>query len=153
MNSKEAFGKLALMCSRKEYCISDIKKKVQFWKLSPSSIDEIIKQLIEENYLNEQRYTEAFVKDKFRFNKWGKQKISYQLKQKQISTELIELAFENISDSDYQEVIEQLLVSKNKSVKAESNYEKRGKLMRFLAQRGFEMDAMNKAFDRIDFEK
>ncbi len=149
MQTKEVYHKFALMCSRKEYSISDIRKKLQNWKLPESKQEEIIKDLVEENYINESRFAEAFVKDKFRFNKWGRQKIKYQLKQKQITEENIETAFEQISQEDYSEMIEKLLESKNKSVKAKSDYERKGKLLRFMAQRGFEIEEVNNGIEKI----
>ena len=147
---KEALGKMAMMCSRKEYCRWDVSKKMQNWKLSPEDKEKIIAQLISEKYIDEQRFTEAFVKDKFLFNKWGKHKIKFQLKQKQISEEHIDNALDNISEEDYLETIEQLILSKKKSVKAQSNYEQRGKLIRFMAQRGFELDSVNSVLSDLD---
>ena len=149
MDKKEAYHKLAMLCSRKEYCISDLHKKFRFWELSSTQENEIIKQLISEKYVDEERYTEAFVKDKFRFNKWGKQKISYHLKQKQVPQECIDTAIANISDEDYFQTIEQLLQSKNKNVKAKDLYDRRAKLFRFMAQRGFGLDAVNMKLDDL----
>jgi len=149
VNPKEAFNKLAILCSKKEYCISDMQKKMQYWKLNSKQETQIIAQLIDEKYIDEKRFTEAFVKDKFRFNKWGKYKISFQLKQKGINQELIESALEIITETDYFEIIEELLISKNKSIKAQTEYERRGKLLRFMAQRGFEIDAVNIKLDSL----
>ena len=149
MNTKESYHKLAVLCSRKEYCISDLQKKMQFWKLSANQENEIIEQLVSEKYVDEVRFTNAFVKDKFRFNKWGKQKISYHLKQKRISQELITNTLDEISKEDYFETIAQLLSSKNKNLKAKDLYDRRAKLLRFMAQRGFEFEAVNIKLDDL----
>ena len=149
MDAKEAYNKLAILCSRKEYCVSDMQKKMQSWKLGSKQESQIIAQLITEKYIDETRFAEAFVKDKFRFNKWGKYKIKFQLKQKNIAQELIDSSIEIITDDEYFEMIEELLISKNKSIKAKTEYERRGKLLRFMTQRGFEIDAVNIKLDAL----
>lgn len=149
MDPKEAYRKLTLMCSRKEYCSFDIRKKMQLWKLSESNEQAIIDQLFEERYLSEERFTEAFVKDKFRFNKWGRQKIKFHLKQKQIPELAIESALELISEEDYENTISELIISKVKSIKAQSEYEKNGKLIRFMVQRGFGISEVNQILEQM----
>jgi len=149
MDTKEAYQKLSLMCSRKEYCSFDMRKKMQLWKLTESQEQSIIDRLFEERYLSEERFTEAFVKDKFRFNKWGKQKIKFQLKQKQIPEEAIELALEQISEEDYIETMQELIASKVKSVKAKTEYERNGKLIRFMVQRGYGISEVNTILEQM----
>ena len=137
------------MCSRKEYCISDLKKKMLNWILSPEQKEDIISNLLQENYIDESRFVKAFVKDKFRFNKWGKIKIVYQLKQKQIASSNIAKALEDISEKDYKELINELLVSKNRNLKAKDSYERKAKLLRFMTQRGFEFELVNNGIDDL----
>jgi regulatory protein len=149
LKKEEAYHKLALLCSRKEYCISEIRNKMQYWHLSQTDQNAIVNQLIEEKYIDETRYTEAYVRDKFIFNKWGKYKIRFQLKQKQVNPNLIEDALEQISDEDYTETIQALIQSKIRQVKAKNDYERKNKLLRFLVQRGFEMEPSNKVLDTL----
>lgn len=141
---EEAFVKLAHLCSRKEYCIADVKSKMKYWHLSTSDQDAIVAQLIQEKYIDERRFSEAYVRDKFVFNKWGKYKIAFQLKQKQIDQNIIDDALEQISDEDYFETIQVLAQSKIKQIKAKTEYERNNKLLRFLVQRGFEVEPANK---------
>jgi regulatory protein len=150
MTTKEIYSKFALMCSRKEYSAFDVRKKMQNWKLSENNQDKIISDLIKENFINETRFAQAFTKDKFRFNKWGKQKIRYQLKQKQISNHDIEDALCQISNEDYIDMIKNLIESKNRNIKAKSDYERKSKLMRFMAQKGFEIDEVNKIIEELN---
>lgn len=147
METSNAFNKMALICSKKESCKFEIYKKLEKWKNSHEQKNKIIEQLVDENYINETRYTEAFVKDKFLFNKWGKQKIKFQLKQKRIAENDIENALSHISENNYWDTILQLLESKNKNLKANSDYERKGKLMRFMAQRGFGLDEVNQQLE------
>jgi len=149
MQTKEAYHKLALLCSRKEYCSSDLIQKMKKWDISSSQQEKIISDLKQEKYIDETRYAAAFVKDKFRFNKWGKQKIKYQLQQKNISEFDIDDAMLQITDIDYIEMVKHLLILKNKNVKGKSNYERKGKLLRFMIQKGFGIDIVNKVVDQI----
>ena len=149
MTNKEVFNKLALLCSRKEYCSSDLFQKMKKWDINQEVQEDVIIDLKKEKYLDEKRFAEAFVKDKFRFNKWGNQKIRYQLKQKQIEDNNIEDAFIQISEQDYKDSIDALLRSKNRSAKAKDNYDRKNKLLRFMIQKGFEMDVVLKRLEKL----
>jgi regulatory protein len=96
--------------------------------------------LISEKYLNDERFACAYAKDKFRFNRWGKQKIAFMLRAKGISPEIIGRAFVEIEDSEYAEDLRKLLADKAKTIKAKDKYDLRNKLMRFALGRGFEPD-------------
>jgi regulatory protein len=133
-----AFDKAALLCSRAEKCTSEIQEKLKLWGLSAEESEPVTKQLIAEKYLDDERFARAFVKDKFRFNHWGKQKIAHMLRTKNISPEILELAFEEIEEDGYSDELRKLLTDKEKSIKAKDKYDKRNKLMRFALGRGFE---------------
>ncbi|MDO9615237.1 MAG: regulatory protein RecX [Bacteroidota bacterium] len=92
----------------------------------------------EEKYINEERFARAYVKDKFRFNHWGKQKIEYMLRAKKIDQEILELAFEEIEEEGYADELLKLLTDKEKTIKSKDKFDKRNKLMRFAMGRGFE---------------
>jgi regulatory protein len=98
----------------------------------------IIDLLKAEKYIDDERFARAYVKDKFRFNHWGKQKIAHMLRAKSISPEIQELAFEEIEDEGYADELLKLLTDKEKSIKAKDKFDKRNKLMRFAMGRGFE---------------
>jgi len=149
MDIKEVYLKLSMLCSRKEYCISDVEKKLDIWKIGEEKQGQIIKDLIAEKFIDETRFVEAFVKDKFRFNRWGRNKIRYHLKQKRISDNLINKALDSIQEIDYQKVVKELLITKNRNLKAKDNYERKTKLIRFMVQRGFEYDALNNEIDDL----
>lgn len=133
-----AYDKAAFLCSRSEHCSSDIQEKLKLWGLSAEDTDLVIAKLIEEKYIDDERFARAYVKDKFRFNHWGKQKIAFMLRSKNISVEIMELAFEEIEDVGYSNELRKLLTDKEKSIKAKDLYDKRNKLMRFAMGRGFE---------------
>jgi len=133
-----AYDKAAFMCSRSEHCASEIQEKLRTWGLSSEDSEPVLEKLIAEKYLDDERFARAYVKDKFRFNHWGKQKIAYMLRAKNISSEILELAFEEIEDEGYSDELRKILTDKEKSVKAKDKYDKRNKLMRFAMGRGFE---------------
>ncbi len=139
-NYSEALASAASYCSMAEHCISEVVEKVKRFELTSDEQAQLIRRLLDESYLNEGRYVKAFVKDKFRFSKWGRIKIRYALRQKGISATLMEEGMSEIQQEDYLELLTDLLRQKKRSTKANSPYELRGKLLRFAAGRGFELD-------------
>lgn len=133
-----AYDKAAFLCSRSEHCTSEIQEKLKSWGLSSEDSEPVIEKLVEEKYIDDERFARAYVKDKFRFNHWGKQKIAFMLRSKNISSEILELAFDEIQEEKYNAEIQKLLSDKEKSIKAKDKYDKRNKLMRFAMGRGFE---------------
>lgn len=141
-----AYDKAAVLCSRSEYCTYEIGEKLKLWGLSPKEAVLVIENLIAEKYIDDERFARAYAKDKFKFNRWGKQKIAYMLRSKNIPAEIIELAFEEIEDENYTDKLRILLADKTKSIKAKDNYDLRNKLMRFALGRGFESAQVYAAF-------
>lgn len=133
-----AYDKAAALCSRSEKCTSEIQEKLELWGLPREEWEPVIEKLIAEKYIDDERFARAYVKDKFRFNHWGKQKIEYMLRTKKISQEILELAFEEIEDEGYADELLKLLADKAKTIKVKDQYDKRNKLMRFAMGRGFE---------------
>lgn len=150
MNSKEAYSRATALCSKTEKCISDIRKKLYDWKLEAEEHDEVIDILIEHKYIDEVRFSAYFVRDKYRFNGWGRVKIKHHLSQKRIPAYLIDQAMSEIDEKVYMETLSHALAVKNRSVKSEDKYERRNKLMRFAAGRGFTPDEVMKALDVLD---
>ena len=134
----ELLHKAAAFCSTCEHCSSEVEEKLTKWGASLAVQKEIINYLTKENYLNHSRFCAFFVKDKFKFNKWGKTKMAYTLKTKQVEPELIAEALNSIDDDEYLELLVSLLKTKLRGLKFNSEYEKRGKLIRFALSRGFE---------------
>jgi len=140
----ELLHKAASYCSISEHCISDVELKLKAWGVASDKSDKIIDKLIEQDFINEKRFCVAFVKDKFRFNKWGKIKISFALKQKGLENSLITNALNTIDEGEYQEMLAVLLKAKLNTIKWEFEYEKMGKLFQFAQSRGFESAVIDK---------
>ena len=140
ISKKEALSLITRYCSSEERCVYDVQGRLEEFQLSEIDIDEIIDFLKSEKYIDELRYAFAFVNDKFRFNKWGRLKIEYALKQKKIPVNILSKALTNIAESDYLALLREELSKKLRSLPIASNYELKGKLYRFAASRGFEND-------------
>jgi regulatory protein len=139
-SEEELLNSAASLCSASEQCKSDIKEKLRRRGASKEISDKIIERLLKDKFIDESRYAKAFVRDKYRFDKWGKLKIRMALKAKSIGEENIDTAFGEIDLNEYRSNLSLLIQNKRKSVKAENDYELRGKLIRFALGRGYEMD-------------
>jgi regulatory protein len=107
-------------------------------------VEEILSKLIEENYLNEERFATAFAGGRFRLKQWGKVKIKYELKQKQVSEYCIKKALASISEMDYLKTVQKLFAAKLSTLKSEKNsFVKKKKILDYLLQKGFEASIIN----------
>ena len=145
----ELLHKAASYCSISEHCVSEVEEKLNAWSIEPDHKTQIIDRLIAEDFINEKRFCIFFVKDKFRFNKWGKIKISYALKQKGLSNDLISMALGTIDEGEYEEMLAAILKTKLVGLKYEYEYEKQGKLFRFAQSRGFENNVIEKVLRNL----
>lgn len=145
---KTALLKSMNLCSGREYCINDIRNKLISWGVSESDSEKLINTLIRENFINEDRYASAFVRDKFNYNKWGKVKITAYLRARQIPSEVISGALETIDDEIYLSTLRELINSHRRHIKAKNLPDLRGKLLRYGLSKGFESsllyDILNK---------
>ena len=142
-------NKAAIYASKCEHCENEVREKLLNWGATNEETNEIITYLIEERYIDNQRYSNSYTRDKFRFNHWGKYKIGLMLRSKGINNEIIENALGLIDEEEYLEELEQILKDKLRSLKYSSEYEKKGKLFKFAQSRGFESSAISKIIDSI----
>lgn len=149
LNNSALLNKAATYASKCEHCESEVREKLVSWGATEEEQEAIIEYLVEERYIDNQRYAKSYAKDKFRFNHWGKYKISMMLRSKNIGNEEIEVALGEIDEEEYVERLEQMLRDKLRSIKYSSEYEKKGKLFKFAQSRGFESSAISKVIDLI----
>ena len=145
-----AYSRATALCSKSEKCMSDIRKKLFDWHVQQEDHNAIIDDLVENKYIDEERFATYFVRDKFRFNGWGRVKIKYHLSQKAIPSYLIDQAMSEIEADVYLESLKHAIEVKNRSIKSEDKYERRNKLMRFAAGRGFTPDEVTRALDNLE---
>ena len=136
------------LCSRKEHSRKEILDKIVSRGCGHAQAEEIVNFLVEHKFVDDHRYTAAFVKDKMRFNKWGRVKIAYMLRMQGIENDMITDVFSETDDTEYLEILTGELQKKLKSLKG-NTYEIKGKLFRFATSRGFEADIVNQAICEI----
>jgi len=149
-SEQEAFGKLSALCAVAEYCCHDMEKKMRNWELPEGAGERIVQKLVAEKYIDENRYAHAFVREKFRYNHWGRVKIQHELRLRHISQRNIDDALEEIPSEDNLQTLRDLINKKRPSVKGQSEYEIRGKLIRFAIGKGFAMDDVIKVVGDLD---
>ena len=137
---EEFFLKASYYCSLSEHCIKKVREKLVQWETPKEFIDPIIEKLLEEDYINEERFAKSFVKDKFRFNHWGRIKIQTHLRALEISSENIARAMQEINEDEYAEILDEIVEKKRKTIKKGTDYEICAKLLRHALSRGFEYD-------------
>ena len=147
MTTDEILYKLAARCSTSEQCLSDVEAKLKRYDLSEEERTRILQYLVEEKYIDDKRYAEAFVRDKYRFNKWGRIKIAQGLRMKGIDNGTVNKAMGVIDETEYLHILRELIKAKRKSIRGKSDYEVNGKLIRFAIGRGFEFAAIRSCMD------
>ena len=154
MTEQEAYLQLAALCAQAEHCQQEMRDKMRRWELDETVQNRIIDRLIKERYVDDERYARAFVKDKIRYNKWGRRKVQQALWQKHIDADIQQQVLDEIDEIEYLDILRPLLKQKRKSIKAESDYELNQKLIRFALGRGFGFDIIRQCLnvDDIDIE-
>ena len=144
-SKEEALQKAKQYCAYQERCHSEVKEKLYSFGMNKKEVDELLSELISENYLNEERFAILYAGGKFRIKQWGKVKIKYSLKQKQVSEYCIKKALTGIDEKDYTKTVQKLFDQKLKTLKAEKNiFIKKRKLQDHLMQKGFETSVVSK---------
>jgi len=148
---EQALQKLRHFCGYQERNHEEVKQKLYSLGLYKDEIESAISVLIEENYLNEERYAIAFAGGKFRMKQWGKVKIEYELKSKKVGTYNIKLALKSIEENDYLKTLQELTQKKWESIALEDEklFLKRLKITTYLLQRGFEKHLVAEAIASI----
>jgi regulatory protein len=135
----KALQKIRHYCAYQERNHLEVKDKLYSFGLYKDEVEAMLMQMIEENYLNEERYAIAFAGGKFRMKNWGKSKIKYELKLRQVSDYCIKKALSSIEEDAYQEALDKLLADKLKTLRSEKNiFTKKKKLQSYLLQKGYE---------------
>lgn len=147
---QEAYLTLAALCAQAEHCQWEMTEKMRRWELTEEAQARVMERLTKERYVDDERYARAFVKDKVRYNKWGRRKVEQALWQKRIDEDIRQRVLDEVDDEEYLSVLRPLLKQKRKSTKASSDYELNQKLMRFALGRGFTFDIIRQCLDIDD---
>lgn len=149
-NFKAALNRAMKLSASREYCSEDILGKLKAWGVSQENAARIIETLVKEKFIDNRRFAEAYVKDKYHQNRWGRLKIIAGLKMKNIPAGLINESLQVIDEDDYRQSAIDILLSRRKSIKAKSLYELKGKLMRYGQSKGFENEILYDLLNEID---
>lgn len=147
ITEQEAYLQLATFCAQAEHCEQEMRDKMKRWEIDKAVQDRVLQRLIKERYIDNERYARAFVKDKIRYNKWGRCKVQQALWMKRIDNDIQQRVLDEIDEKEYLDVLRPLLKQKRKSIKADSNYELNQKLVRFALSRGFTFDIIRQCID------
>lgn len=155
MTEQEAYLQLAALCAQAEHCQQEMRDKMRRWELDETVQNRVIHRLVKERYIDDERYARAFVKDKIRYNKWGRRKVQQALWLKHIDADIQQRVLDEIDEKEYLDVLRPLLKQKRKSIRATSDYELNQKLVRFALGRGFGFDIIRQCLnvDDIDIEE
>lgn len=148
---ERALETLMATCARSERCISDIRRSLYRWRMRAEDYEPIIRRLVEERFVDEERYARLYVRDKAHGSGWGKHKIELGLKAKGIPTDLIALALQEIEPDQQTEQLETLLYRRKlrEEGKAKNTYELRTRLFRWAAGRGYDFSEIDEVLERI----
>jgi regulatory protein len=139
IGTEKALQKIKHFCSYQERSHREVKEKLYGYGLYKDQAETLLSQLIEENYLNEERFAIAFAGGKFRIRQWGRVKIKYELKQRGISDYCIRKGLASIPEDEYEKTVEKLFEEKKGLLKSEKNiFIKKQKIQSYLQQKGFE---------------
>ncbi len=144
-----ALQKARAWCAYQERCQREARDKLYDLGLYPHDVESAIATLINEGFINEQRFACTFAGGKFRIKKWGRNKILHELRQRDISEVCIRNAMKEIDEADYIRCIEEMMQEKIRSLRTTTPRERIAKTIRFLAMRGFETDLIYDVANRI----
>jgi regulatory protein len=149
LTKEQAWQKIKHYCAYQERSHYEAKQKLYSFGLYKNEAEELLTRLIEEDYLNEERFAEQFAGGKFRMKHWGKIKITHELKQKQIGPYNIRRALQAIADADYIATLQKLAEAKWKQLQGEQYIVRQAKATSYLMQKGFEPALIQKAIQQI----
>ena len=140
LSPEEALQKARHYCGYQFRCHQEVKEKLYSFGLRRQDVEEAVATLVEEDYLNEERFAVQFAGGHFRLKQWGKVKIRYELKQRQVSDYCIKKALAAIEEDDYLKTLGKLATAKWETLKGETAFARRGKLQEYLVRKGYEQD-------------
>lgn len=140
ITEEQAYQKLSALCASAEHCSHEMAEKMRRWQMSEDTVARVMERLVSDKFVDDERYCRFFVRDKIRYNKWGRRKVEQALYMKRIPEDISARILDEVDPQIYIDILRPLLQAKRKSVKAGSDYELNGKLIRFALGRGFSIE-------------
>lgn len=144
---EETKQKLVNYCVYQDRCHAEVEQKMREFVLIPEAKEEILLYLMQENYLNEERFVRSYIRGKFYIKHWGKNKIKIHLKQKGITEKLINKCFDEIDPDDYEKTLRRLIENYSGKLSGMKEYQKKSKTITYLMGRGYEYDLILQGFE------
>lgn len=146
MNNRKEYSDAELQakaeqyCAREEQCVSGVRRKLNDWGATPATADRIVQHLIDERYIDERRYVRLYCQGKLRIQRWGRNKMAWELRGKGIADALIAEGLDSLSPEEYAATLDKVAQAKRATLRGDDDYEKQRKLTAYLLSRGFTME-------------
>lgn len=150
LTEQEALFRLTALCSQAEHCSYEMTEKMRKWQISDEAQARIMQHLVEERYIDDERFCRYFVKDKIRYNKWGRRKVEQALWAKHIDSDISKAILDEVDDAEYINILRPMIKSRRKQMKDMSEYEANARLMRWAIGRGFTFDIIRQCIDGVE---
>ena len=147
LTEQEALFRLTALCSQAEHCSYEMTEKLRRWQISDEAQARIMQHLVSERYIDDERYCRMFVKDKIRYNKWGRRKVEQALWAKHIDSDISKTVLDEVDDEEYLNILRPMIKSRRKQMKGMSEYEANARLVRWAMGRGFTFDIIRQCID------
>jgi len=149
LTKEQALQKLRHYCRYQERCHSEVKEKMWLLGIKKTDHDELLASLIEDDYLNEERFAVQFAGGKYRLKHWGRIKIKYELKQKRVSDYNIKKALSQIEESDYLKTLKTIAEKRYNELKNEQWLVRKKKTIDYLLLKGYEQSLVNQMVNQF----
>lgn len=153
MTYEMALQRLSALCASAEHCEYEMTEKMRKWEVEESDCERIMEYLRKAKFVDDERYARAFVKDKIKYNKWGRRKVEQGLWAKHIAEDIRQRVLDEVDESQYKSVLTDLMKSKRRSIKAANDYEMNRKLIKFALSRGFDYSIIRQCIDCDDYDE
>lgn len=150
LTEQEALFRLTALCSQAEHCSYEMTEKMRKWQISDEAQARIMQHLVEERYIDDERFCRYFVKDKIRYNKWGRRKVEQALWAKHIDSDISKAILDEVDDEEYINILRPMIESRRKQMKDMNEYEANARLMRWAIGRGFTFDIIRQCIDGVE---
>lgn len=150
ITEQDALQKLSALCARAEHSSGEMLEKMRRWQLSEDARERVLDRLIDEKFVDDERFARLFVREKIRFDRWGRRKIEQALYQKGVASDISRRVLDEVDDEAYVAELKKLIAAKRRSVQAESDYEMRAKLTKYALGRGFGYEVIHRCIDGAD---
>jgi len=141
--------KIEQYCVYQDRCHKEVEKKMKEYNLIPEAKEMILLSLMQDNFLNEERFAKSFARGKFRIKNWGKQRIVRELKFRDISAYNIKTALKEIEEEEYVKTIYSITENRNNVISEPNIYKRKKKLVDFLMRKGFENELIFKTVNEV----